>query len=582
MTKTPEINRFAITTPQGINPNDVSGILQDVDGTFGTFEIVDGYRVQRKPDKEERAMDGLMLSGLGNVVVELLNSHRYAITDAVAGSPVFSFALSDTRAKDDRQTAQLVPKISNYPVVEAALREQAEKLAAALETSGEIPEGCDHSKVVHTILVGLNYAIRQKLEEVESAEIILTKVNSPKDSAFISPKDIKKIVRRIKQEGLSDEEAVAKLITEIQLIEGFEAMSENEKQDVMRDIELAVHDGRELFKHMVDALMEIITDMMETGEITDEEVVFPELNDRILSHNAFKLLGAFFNGHTERNARDFNDIQSILILAYALFKYRRHPLIMQALKEHGPFTEKLTTEPFFERSKDPAYSKIYTYRDGNYIERTTKRKEETGFITIETEDGGTEKIRVKIDGTNVKEDESILKKAYGGKFRNVEVGGLRDLLRGRFVLWDINLKNFHTNMDKIRKIAIKSGTALGLDYADIHRKDLKPGQFCFKEPAEDALFKKCTLYGMTESGVPIEIQFIPKDIYELRTARSPLDHEAYKKGTEIENALSFIPYSVSPISHRAGCIWLARHKASRAEAAEAMTRLTEQPESDIQ
>ena len=189
---------------------------------------------------------------------------------------------------------------------------------------------------------------------------------------------------------LSDEESIIQLLIESEMVIGLDKMSESELDEVLHDVNRSVHDARELFKDVIEALVEIITELMEAEDIVDSCVRLPELNDRILSYNAFQLLATFFNGTAERNAREFNDIQSILVFAYALFKYRRHPLMKQAIKEHGPFTEKLTSEPFFARSKEPAFSNVYSYKEGRYF-RIGKREEEAGEIEITQKDGTKKK-----------------------------------------------------------------------------------------------------------------------------------------------------------------------------------------------
>lgn len=539
---------------------------------FGDFHIEDGYRVVRDDADTDPTADAERLNRLSATVVSLLESNQGAIIGAVIGSPVFSFVLSSAKPEDQRETAQLVPEISIYPVVESALREQAVKLATVLRERNEIGRDCDDSTVVHAILIGLNVAIRKKLNDVHNGNIIRTKINSPKSPDFISPAKIKEAVRRIKGLKLSDEESMTQLIHDIELIENFDQMSEAEKADILHELDRAVHDARELFKKMVESLSEVIAEMMYAGKITEKKVTLPELNDRILSYSGFELLGTFFNGREERNARDFNDIQSLLILAYALFKYRRHPIVKAAIKEFGTFTKKLTDQPFLQRTEESASSKIYRYANHDYHE-IGERQEEIGTIIINDGTENEKAIRVKIDGTNVKEDESILAKAYSNKYGTAnEVESMTDILRGRFVLWDITLANFQDNMEDVRKVGIKAGETLGLKYTDKTRIDLQPGEFRLEEPDQKDLFQKFTLHGITESGIPIEVQFIPKDVYELRSAKSPLDHHKYKQGGQIKIALSLIPFSVSPISHRAGQIWMQDHIAARKDAISAMRR----------
>lgn len=555
------------------------------------------YELSPKNEKESGNLEvstWTQIDGLTRALERVLNEQGEleTVLKGVRENEIFDYILNlpetSNLDKNGKNTAQLVPLYSDYPYVISVINATANDLAVALTKSHTIT---DPKALKENIFIALINKIRVNLLKIVHMPMIRALVDMdaypPGLTSYHSPSEIKKAIKAIEAENSESEESIPKsdeklkkLIENLNIIGGFSSLSSEKQDHIVSEVKTSITKARIEFENMTDIVRKKILKELEEANDDDDatnhpEIDLPQVHKDIAHMHPYEMARSLFLGN-HIGPGEYNDIQVILAMGFTLFKQKINPTRKRAETDLEFLSKTLQTKFLkeLEQETKTGTEKIYIYKNGKFKLRYTNKLD---LREIEIE-GGSHPIL--INGLSIKEDASIMKKAFlDSKNADMEIEDTTDLLRSRYVLWDINsqeMKGEKSNL--VKKIIQKAGSCMGLRLTDKRREDLEPNEFMIKPPDQDVAMTKYCLYGKSKNGTRIEIQFIPKDTHEVTTAlNSPLSHQKYKEDQMFKLYLKLVPRSISPITYEVLTKVRRKYKTSRESTQRAATTLLENP-----
>ncbi len=563
MSKTP-----TITTSTSLTRLAMSPLAQGNPGR--RFSVDMGAAYVGRTDPEVRTIDEKIEDDLGRIR-ELLS--EIGLPSEIANNFLYEAFLlkqipplgiidesSSNPANTDRNILPLIPYHSDEQQVATRIEAIATRIITHLpqDEDAEENDAEDVALAITTVRNAVYRIIGENLRNVDEQPLIRTSLEDP--TQRISMRQMRKIIKNLHQsiddEVLLPEDATMELLIQIGIIpqgEAFERWPE-----IQKSFAKARNNALEAYEAMGKAL-----EQGQRRAKVQGYQVHVDACSKTKTLSLFEMLNFVINTPEGAELRDLNEIQVIAYLTYYFFLVQQNPVY----KKSRAILDNLRKDfeqGVFEGNEPKELVRLNYTKQGNvtreegvaWKEFQLREMPLAGF-----EDMGTQ--RVWFDDINNKRSKSWVMKLM--EDRDLDIEKLSDMARGRIVMWDITEKELDSEDMAVRErsrelleaTAKKAGKSIGLHYRNKPRKELQPGEFCVADKLDENAdseisfeFRVMKLYGITEEGVHIEFQIMPRCTFEAKESRqSPNNDRNYNLKKVLKIAKLCFVESIHPHLH---------------------------------
>lgn len=496
--------------------------------------------------------------------------------------------------KKRRNQARFIPEHKNETLVQESIAEFADLVMQTIETEGDPPFSAEiRGKAVNGIRKSINYLLRENLEKIAAAPLFHfgKRRVARGEEVFRSRNQIKaavvKVKARVDEGRLDKDKALIAVLHELGGLSAAEIRRRSRKGNGANgeDFDVQHYDTDEIEEDILESIKwaseyggrktEWINKLINRY-LAEESLVGtfdrPSFNENLRLEDAFDLLVKFFLTE-ETDYRDGNDIQLILNDALLHWTWKR-TFSSRERKEYRAVEQSVLGTLCVKKDE-----RFEVHADTGPVLRY--RKDATGRWRFEVISNAHERqqlytlkplhcprgmsIRLYSYQMGEKSPEAGIEKHLDDDQGQLIPSEVSDFFRTRFMLWKITSKQLRENavlQAKITETLRKLGERICGDSGSAYEVvEAKPGD----------KFIKWQLKGKTQTGLPVEIQFIPHDTYLFEHAdASPIAHEVFEEERSIKRWRVKVPPSISPIMHKAFDLREPELRAERAAAKKAM------------